>query len=737
MGNLRFSLIIGCIGLGAFLLFMLQPMAGKFLLPLLGGGPSVWNTAMVFFQIALLAGYALAHASGVLKLRTQILIPAVLLTIGAIISLPMAVPMDILGKPDVTKPILWQFGALALMVGLPFLALSMLSPLLQRWFSAAFPGRDPYALYRASNIGSFLGLLAYPLLAEPLLTLNDQSFVWTGVYGVLVLGLMLLAKALWAVPELKHEEDAGAQTPPDTYDTLLWLFLSFLPSALLLGVTAYITTDVASLPLFWILPLALYLLTFVFGFSAKLVPWRPILQVVQVSLFLALFWIIGSDAFISHGKLLSVHLALFFVNALVCHQLLFMTRPHPVHLTRFYLTTSLGGALGGVCVALIAPLVFPLPLEYPLAMALCVVTLLMRVKQGEHDTQQLPYERIAVAILLGALLLVIDDFGGNWGIQGRMAFRMAVTTLFVIMLASLYPYRRIMAIGLIAGFAVLPLYPWNYMFGVKTIERTYFGVLRVYDVGPVRNLTNGTTLHGQQMRVASGWGVPLTYYSTYSPFASVMAVLNARGGEQHIAGLGLGIGSIACYAQEGRHFTFFDIDPEVVNIAQNQNYFTYLSHCGSPYDIKLGDARLTLSGEPDRSYDLILVDVFSSDSIPVHMLTEEAVRMYMQKLKPNGFLLFHVSNRHFDLEPEVARIAKKLGLYAMSKRGEDGVIVDDIRAASTEYVAVAKDTDTLAALRMMASDWVSVADYAGKPWSDNYVNVIRALGRSRPQEPTD
>lgn len=721
----RFFLVVAGISLGAFLLFMVQPMAGKFLLPILGGGPSIWNTAMVFFQLLLLAGYALAHLTSTLPRRVQLVLPSALLLLGLVVSLPMNVPLDILGKPDVTRPIFWQFSALTLMVGLPFLALSMLSPLLQGWFAAAFPGRNAYTLYRASNIGSFLGLLAYPFVVEPLLTLTQQSMAWTIGFTVLLVTLASLASLLWnwapqpAVTVATVEED---ETPPTWADYGRWIFLAFVPSALLLGVTAYITTDVASMPLFWIIPLALYLLTFVFGFSDSLLPWIPIIRAVQFAGLLAMLWLSSAHPDFSQGKLVGLHLSVFFINAFACHQLLYRSRPASKHLTKFYLTVSTGGALGGVCIALIAPFVFPLPFEYAIAIGLCALTLLFRIHPAENSfSLPIPYKRLVAFALCAGALLYLPGYAS--------VTRLLIGMAMVGILGMMYLYQRTLTALLIAAFIAFPLYPWVVLKESDAIRRTYFGVLRIYDEDGVRVLTNGTTLHGTQLIDRVGWKIALSYYSRYSPLADVMHIMDERApGPQRIAGLGLGVGSIACYPREGRHFTFFDIDPEVVKIAQDERYFHYLSNCGSPYDIKLGDARLTLADEPDASYDVILVDTFSSDSIPVHMLTSEALDIYMAKLKPFGILLFHTSNRHFNLKPEIARIAYAKNLAVLKRSSKAGRIVNKVYAAETQYVAVARTHTILDPLKEEAEGWVGVPEFEGRPWSDNYVNILRALG---------
>jgi SAM-dependent methyltransferase len=631
----------------AGLLFLVQPMVTKMVLPRLGGSPAVWNTSMCFFQAMLLCGYLYAHLLATrVERRSQALIHGAVLVAAAAflpLDLTQATP------PPEGIPVLWLFGRLAISVGPPFFAISATAPLLQRWFSRTDhpAASDPYFLYAASNAGSLIALLSYPLLVEPNLPLSVQSRAWS-------LGLALVAAGI-AICWLGQRAHPGAepivQVPvasPLWSERLRWIAFAFVPSALLLAVTAHITTDLAAAPLFWVIPLALYLATFIFAFASR--PPLPHWLMLKLQPFLIIPLVVLS-AVLHSIWLLVLHLALFFVTALVCHGELARRRPPVANLTEFYLYVSLGGVLGGIFDALIAPAIFPDIWEYPLLLALSC--LIRPAPRG--GTARSRWADIVLPVLLFAGLYALI-FGGN------LPAWVLVVVLPAGALALLkFSERRVrFALGVAACLLVAHLAASG-----NTLEtaRSFFGVYRVRLVedGAIRALQHGTTVHGAEYVDRDRETIPLSYYNPAGPFGRFFTALAGRDIKE-VGVIGLGSGALACYAQPGEVWTFHEIDPEIERIARDTRYFHFLDRCGNDPRVVLGDARLTLGDVPDGHYDAIVIDAFSSDSIPVHLLTREALALYRRKLAPDGVILFHISNRYLDLAPVIAALAADAGM---------------------------------------------------------------------------
>ena len=721
--------------LSAFLLFSVQPYFARLILPLLGGSPSVWNTAMVFFQAMLLAGYAYAHAtSHFFSIRAQAVLHAVLLMAFAAF-LPIVLPAGLHPAAD-TPPALWQLGIMAMLVGAPFFIIAASAPMFQRWFSASLhkDAANPYFLYAASNIGSMAALLSYPVLVEPMMTLDMQSIAWAGGYGVLIVLTFLCAVSIWkngARVTTTHKKAA-----PLTLKTkLIWIALAFIPSSLLLGVTTHVTTDIASVPLLWIVPLALYLLTFIIVFAR-----RPIFNmrdcVVSFStIFIFAISMIAATVYDRLAIMFIIHFILFFFAALMCHKALAERRPDAAHLTAFYLYMSLGGVLGGMFNALLAPVLFQSPMEYPLL--LCLV-LFVRAAIMNAD-----YPLRGVSPLMRWV-----KFPSLW---------LAIMTLIAIPVAW---HKEIIAYYFIcAGLSGLTLIamrrqPWAFaVFGSLILllnsplfdrldsqnilqERNFFGVLRVEDGkdNELRNFLHGTTLHGAQPKAADQRLIQMTYYNPVGPLGDAFRILDREATAQKIGGIGLGVGTIACYTRENRSFDFYEIDPAVARIAEDKNLFTYLSDCGSPYRIILGDGRLTLNGAQDGIYDLLIIDAFSSDNIPMHLLTLEAFQGYMKKVKPNGMIIFNISNRFIDLEPQLAALSAATKVPSLIKYSNSGPVSPDstLRYTAAEYVVFTPDPDKLIRLRSQ-DGWTPTAPKPGfRIWTDDYANIIAALNVFNP-----
>jgi hypothetical protein len=631
---------------GAALLFFVQPMVSKMLLPHLGGSPSVWNTSMCFFQATLLLGYLYAHwLSRRFGGGTQTAIHCAVLAVAALF-LPLDLTLPV--PPADGSPVPWLLGTLAVTVGPPFFAISATAPLLQRWFSRTNhpDASDPYFLYAASNAGSLLALLAYPLAVEPHLRLLEQSRWWALGLGALGLGIVLC----WygysrnrSGAQAAAAEEAGAA--PTIGQRARWVGYAFVPSAYLLAVTAHITIDLASAPMFWVIPLALYLLTFIFAFARR--PPLPHWLMVRAQPFLIIPIVLLS--FTTQGIwALPLHLAAFFVTALVGHGELARTRPAVRHLTEFYLWVSFGGVLGGIFAALLAPAVFPGIWEYPLMLvAACLVRPTVKaLPRGWCWDVALP---LLLVIGLAALL--------RWGdLPGSVLLAALMVAAVALLSFSDRPWRFALGVG--GCFIVLSLAGAG---DTLATTRSFFGVnkVRLIADGTIRALQQGTTIHGAESAIPGRELDMLGYYTREGPFGKLFEALEGRG-VKRVGVTGLGTGALACYARPGETWTFHEIDPEVVKLAKDGRYFHFLAGCGNPR-IVLGDARLTLRDEPDAGYDVILMDAFSSDSVPIHLLTREALALYQRKLAAGGVILFHVSNRYLELPPLIAALAQDAG----------------------------------------------------------------------------
>lgn len=702
------------------LLFSIQPMIARMLLPLLGGTPAVWNTCMVFFQAVLLCGYAYALLVSRWPLKRQLIVQVAVLCL-AFVSLPIALSSSWVNSvPQAEDPSLWVLLCLAASVGLPFFIISSNSPLLQKWFSrtATDSAKDPYFLYAASNAGSLLALLAYPVLVEPFFTLRMQSRIWTVGYAALVLLIVVHSVLLFRAKEEK--QTATEIVVPSEKLTmrrrLRWLLLAFAPSSLMLGVTNYITTDIASVPLLWIIPLALYLLTMVFAFSTKrLIPARFSDLIIPGATVVLLILYLSDHSGSGSRVLVLMHLAYFFFAALMCHTLLADDRPGPQHLAQFYVWLSLGGVLGGIFNALIAPLVFSSVVEYPLAILLSCL-LLPGLKTATTKDRRLDF---ALPALIGAFTIALGwvaDIVVPVGVNG--AVFVVGLPLFVT-----YPLRRRPLRFSLSLAAVIVAAATVTGIGRTTLhaERNFFGVLRVLNDRGVHSFLHGSTVHGRQVTTPGKRCEPLSYYHREGPFGRIMSQFQNSGKGTNVGIIGLGIGGTLSYSRPGEHWTFYEINPAVVSVAQSPQYFTYLSECAaSPVEMVLGDARLKLLSAPDHTYNLLVLDAFSSDSIPMHLMTQQALDLYLAKLAPGGMLVFHISNRNLDLSEVVADLAKTRELTALS--------LLDLKAQPgkdpSHWVVLVRDSADYGAL---SNDPVAkrlVSDNADDVWTDDFSNIL-------------
>jgi spermidine synthase len=649
--------------------------------------------------------------------------------------------------PVSSNPSLWLFLLLTVSVGLPFFTISATAPLLQKWFTfTAHPSaKDPYFLYSASNLGSMIGLLGYPLIIEAYLSLPSQAKAWSLFY--LFLAGMISCCAMMAFRSHKTktegldsktlvESKSTVSVPdhpasPKARQRIRWVLLAFVPSSLLLGVTNYITTDIAQVPLLWIIPLALYLNTFILVFAPKPVLSHKLMVRVQPFLLIPLgilfYW--GFTKIVA-WPFIPFHLLAFFVTAMVCHGEIAYSRPSTQYLTEFYLWVSVGGVLGGLFNTIVAPLAFNTLAEYPL---MIVLACLLRPFLDSHKTK--PYERwldiglpLATAIIFGMsklglkhLLPLEDTF--------------TIIQLIVIILISClmgvlcFSYRsRPIRFGFGVGAIILLGFLWTgERDQILCRERNFFGILKVlYD--PEENLHllfHGTTLHGAQSLNPTRRNEPMTYYHRTGPLGQIFALFPKNPGNTRIAIIGLGTGTLACYARSGQQWTFYEIDPEVERIARDPRYFTFLNDCPAKVNVVLGDARLSLVNAPEHHYNLIVLDAFNSDAIPIHLITREALGLYLTKLADDGILVFHISNRYLNLKSVLANLSQEVNLTCLVRDDKElSEAKKKAKKAPSTWLVMARPTSDLANL---TSDdrWKTLSGTVkARLWTDDFSNIL-------------
>jgi len=712
--------------LSAFLIFAVQPMASKMLLPLLGGSPSVWNTAMVFFQAMLLGGYAYAHfIARVLPLKFQALLHIVLLCAFTVV-LPLSIPPDAT-PPDGGGQELWQLGIMLTCIGGPFFILAASAPLFQHWFASSGhkDAANPYFLYAVSNAGSMIALLGYPFIFEPLLTLSQQTGGWFKLYIALI---VLVAACGYLVRSgTKPAIIANDSTRITWTSRFTWILLAFIPSSLMLGVTTMITTDIASVPLFWIIPLTIYLATFIIAFSNKPVN-VPILRQITAYILCVIIFLFMLGGFMTLKiPAIILHLMAFFACALLCHGELAQSKPSASHLTEYFLIISFGGVLGGIFNALIAPQIFPTPLEYSISLALVAFVIWagpikFAVIDGFRRSNNC-FVRNSVIVIVGVTLCVLTYMLDT-------KFMQAIGTLYILGFLLVTVKRR--GPFVFVCFVAMMCFQspsWSTNKELIARDRNYFGVIKVFEKQNAHFLFHGTTLHGAQWQTEKDKHTAVTYYNPKGPVPDVFDELSKRKGTQQVGAIGLGVGSIACYSAPGRHFDFYEIDEDVVRYAEDPKYFSYLSGCKSPYSIILGDGRLKIAKQPDGKYDLIFLDAFSSDNIPIHLLTKEAFALYLSKLAPDGLIAINISNRYLDLKPVITAISKDLGFAVRFKNSQPATTKGDVSElfAGSIFAVIAKEPKTLAAFDE-DSKWKTLdKDVTMRPWTDDYANILSSF----------
>jgi hypothetical protein len=720
----------------ALLLFSVQPLFTKMVLPRLGGSPAVWSVAMVFFQSLLLGGYAYAHY--LMRIRNRIVPVAVhlALLVIALLTLPLSIASG-WGEPPASGTAFWLLGLFAVSIGLPFFALAANNPLLQAWFvRTGHPnGPDPYFLYASSNIGSFLALLSYPVLLEPMFTLRTQNFIWTGLYGFLILliagcGVLLLRSPANVVVE--QSDDADAPAPPWAL-RLRWIFLAAVPSGLLIAVTAHISTDVAAAPLLWVLPLSLYLLTWVLVFQSRpLLPhkWVLMLQPLAISGVVVLLAVGGEQNLL---LTLGGHQLCFFVIAMACHGELARTRPAAKYLTGFYVALSFGGMVGGLFAGLIAPYTFSWIAEYPILVALAV---LCRPPMDERLPQWSRWYWSLLAAAAVALIAPIYSGGKLFAwLDGHRVYMIGAIAITGMILAILLKADRAKLAGIvILALVLIRAYPSDD--GRVETVRSFFGVHKIVITpnGQYHVLMHGTTIHGAE-KFRNDDGTPVTgrpeaisYYHRDGGIGQAIAAIRARKGSPlRVAVIGLGSGTLTCASQPGEDWKFFEIDQSMVDTARDPKYFTFIQNCEPDLKPVIGDARLTFAKEPDGIYDLIIVDAYSSDAIPIHLATEEAMEIYKRKLAPQGAVVMHVSNRHLELSSVVVGIADANDLKSWVFSEDSGR--DNEYIFSTTVVVSAREETDVGALASSDKWELTEAEDNQRVWTDDYSNVLGAVWR--------
>lgn len=708
----------------AALIFIVQPMLTRMILPRLGGSSMVWNTSVAFFQAALLVGYAYAHLLQRLpSLRRQMVAHLMVLCLAGL-ALPLRIS-GLLGDPALELPAMWLVGVLTVSIGAPFAALSATAPLIQAWYGHIHgqgdKGRDPYVLYAASNLGSLLALLAYPLVVEPFTRLATQTRGWSLGYGGFASLIAVLIAVSWRFRQPIPPPDLRvAPAAPIAWRTkTTWLLLAAAPSSLLLGVTGHLTADVASAPFLWVAPLALYLVTFILAFQARREHLERVAGFLQIVLLPPALLLLAITE-VSPALELPVHLAAFFFAAQVCAFALARERPPKEQLTAFYLWMSLGGVLGGGFNAFVAPLIFNGVWEYPIVL---ILACLARPAAGEPmvrwETTSFWFALACCGVLLApaALPLTLSP--------GSQVLLMLVAAICAILIRD---HKRATVLVL-ATLSVATYLPGALRGGAETY-RSFFGVIQVEDQalpdgGSVRVMIHGSTIHGTQVQAADGRCVPTTYYAPRTPIGQVFAAEAARRPGMNVGAVGLGVGSVSAYVRPTDHLTFFEIDPAVVRIAMDPSKFTYVRGCAQgPVEVVLGDARLQLERLPPALYDLLLIDAFSSDSVPTHLMTVEAMSGYLRMLKPGGVVMLHLSNRNMDLGGPAEAAMRRAG----------GAALQQLYISDEEHSSLEGSSQVLVAAREAAT----LAPYASgggwdfqsppsEPWTDDYVNVAGAI----------
>lgn len=733
----------------AFLLFLVEPMVAKMVLPLVGGTAAVWTASVLFFQAVLLVGYGYSHWLAVrISWRWQAVLHGSLL-----LSVLLVLPIHLVPgwePPASGSPVGWVVLVLAAAVGLPFFVLSTTSPLVQHWFSrTGHPhAADPYFLYLASNLGSALGLLSYPALIEPFVGLRAQAQLWRYAY-IAFLALVILSAAIvaWvrassalfqriegaAAPEIDEERRTA---PVTALRRVRWVVLAAIPSTWMLAVTAYFTTVIRPIPLLWVIPLTLYLLSFVVVFARRqLLPRRWLNRLFP---FYALP-LLGMVLLGGGGPLWALailHFGAFFLAALLCHGELAADRPHHVHLTQFYWWLGVGGAAGGLFTAVIAPMVFNDFYEYPLAIigAALLRPALRAARSSRDRVLDFALPAAMAAVLLATVfaasgvgvLHVLDATPLTASTTAADLFRVLVVFAVPAAISAAFTFRPTRFAMAAAAMLLLSLLPLGSQAAIFQ-QRDFFGVHKVVGAagGTRHALIDGGTIHGVEVMTGSGRDVPTSYYSRTGPIGDVFDPGGAINPSASVAVVGLGAGTMACFARPQQEWTFYEIDPVVVEVARDSSLFTFLDDCAPGAGVVLGDGRLQVAKAPEHGYDAIVLDAFGSDAIPVHLLTREAIQLYLSRLKPDGYIMFNISNKYVDLAPILAGEASALSLTCIERVDSNITPAEaDAGVAPSDWVLMSPSSQAAAAVASMPG-WHTLKPAPGFAlWTDDFSDVL-------------
>ncbi|WP_367397077.1 fused MFS/spermidine synthase [Ruegeria atlantica] len=718
-GSATIAIFCAAIFTSASLLFFVQPLFAKLVLPKIGGAPAVWTTAMLFFQVVLILGYVYAHLlTKFLPLRWQI-ITHFAFWVAALTFLPLSTS-ESWSYDASTSTALQTLGLFAVGVGVPFAVLSANAPLLQAWYarSGGPSADDPYFLYSASNVGSLLALLAFPLVADPFFGAAEISRAW--LVGFVLFGALLLGSGMIALRGSRHTKPSAQTALKASFPTLrqiaVWVFVAFIPSSLMLSFTTRVSTDLGALPLIWVVPLAVYILSFIIAFAK----WKHLtLDALNLPMLAALAAgvVLVSKVVSEHDApvVILLYVPVLFIIALFAHRLLYDMRPSAEQLTVFYIALSVGGAIGGLFNSIVAPIAFTRELEAPITMILAGGLFLVRAPG-------FALRHVIMGIAASVFILVIA--GATRGVAALSADIPRAGALFALILAVLYLFRaQAMRIPVVLTVVLLPA------FAVKNNpvfeDRSFFGVHSVYSSEGYRVYKNGTTVHGWQRESEYGARpTPLSYYHPEGPMAQV--ITSDFGKQSDSIGIvGLGTGALACYRQPAQNWDFFEIDATVDQIARDPSLFTYLSECTPDSETHLGDARIVLKQKP-FAFDILVLDAYSSDAIPLHLITREAAEMYTSRLADDGVLVFHITNRFYDLVLPLARIADSLNLTAAHQRLAVGEEQIETGAATSSVVILSPDKSRIESFAQ-DGNWQIVESDGALPWTDDKANLLSAL----------
>ena len=730
--------------ISAGLLFWIQPLIAKTLLPVWGGSPAVWNTCLLFFQCMLLIGYLYALASSRwLSLRAQPAVHVFLILLIAIYLFRSPVQAPIPIALQESNPTLSVLETLLFSIGLPFFIISASNPLLQGWFAKLqnYWAVDPYFLFAASNAGSLTALVAFPSILEPGLDLVHQYKLWRAGFIALialtvVIALLLtrLKKVSTGAADLNEVSSVPTENTdgPNLWRRLRWLALSFVPSSLMLGVTTYITTDVAAVPLLWVIPLALYLLTFVLAFTNKQPASSASLTRVMFVAALVVTLILSTGATEPAWALILANLGFFFIASLMCHTQLAKDRPSTTHLAEYYLWIAGGGALGSIFNVLIAPVLFTSILEYPLAVVIACLLQRGRLPANEDQREwfglRAQYMDVVYPLVLFVLAVSLAMLAPHLRTNSTTIKLLIVPGIPLIVINHLFRTRPVrFALGL-AAVLLASVYYSEVSDHTLFVARNFFGKIRVTtnSTGSINSFYSGNTVHGRQFVDPARRCEPLSYHHENGPLGQVMAVFNAAPANSRVAVIGLGIGAMAPYSKPDQQWTFYEINPDVIALARNPRFFTYLSDCAmGAVNVVEGDARLKLQNAPPGHFGLIVFDAFSSDAVPVHLITKQALDLYLSKLAEGGVLVFHLSNRGLNLHPILADLAASRNLICIG--------FDDLKPSNLEgkdpsqWVVMARGAPEISNLSIN-SQWQRLNGRKdARVWSDDFSNILSAI----------